>query len=551
MRLLPEMENKRYIMDVTVAQTVQSLGVKIKEKLVALDMLWVFLFGLLVRLWLITSHPSMYGGDSVLRMVHTDKIVIAYNLPLLQFLIFLVSKISSNPFMLRFLMALIGSVAGCGIYLLVTKLFDRNVARLSALLFSVNPFILVNSIVPYQEVLMLSLLFFAGYFLIRDSSSSDRYISSFFIGTACLTRYEGWMAALFIVAVTFLHGLNRTNLSINFKKVFYTTLLFCWVPVLWVILNKGLNPEGTFVLDTEFTFARLIRIPYIIAKTIYVSTPAVAFFGFIGLVIIVLSEKRKDKRLLAIAGFFLLFLTILTIWGHDYPPGSNLVTEREVQLPLSLFLICAAFGIDKIFKWVYSLIIEYTHDRIREGLVKRIITVLMLLIIISFPLKMSYDEVYSRSSEPGPKVSYLASQVIDRIMSKKEKALILAKEWPKSLIDAALQRRFGKSVYDEMNKAFKMGEELALPCDYQLLVASSKYGKNELISTHYYRNLSETDATKFLKKEGFKYMVLFSDFIPETQCEKFILSTYDGKKELLEKVGDETKYASIYLIRIP
>lgn len=552
MYLFLKMEAKGYIMDVTVAQTVHSLSVKIREKVVAFDLLWVFLFGLLVRLWLIISHPSMYGGDSILRMVHTDKIIIAYNLPLLQFFIFLVSKISSNPFVLRFLMTIIGAAAGCGIYLLAMKLFDRNVARLTALLFTINPFILVHSIMPYQEILMLASLFLAGYFLIRDKISRlDQYISSFFIGMACLTRYEGWMAASFIVAVTFLYKLNMTNWNINLKKAIYTTCLFCWVPILWFLWNKGLGPEGTFVLDNEFTFMRLIRVPYIVVKTIYVSTPAAAFLGFIGLVIMVFSEKRKDKRLLAIAGFFLLFLTILTIWGHDYPPGSNLVTERELHLPLSLFLICAAFGMDKVFKWVHNLIIEHVHNNTVKELTRRIVTVLMLLFIIAFPLKMSSDEIYSRISEQNSKVSYLASQVIDKVMNKKEKALVLAKEWSISVIGAALQRRFGENSHDSMNKALELGEEFALPRDYQLLVASSKYGKNELVSSHYYRSLSEADVAKFLKKEGFKYLVVFSDFIPESPHEELIIKTYDGKKELLEKIGTNAKYAEIYRVNIP
>lgn len=555
MCLFPKMEVKEYIMDVTVAQTVQSLSTKLKEKVVAFDLLWVFLFGLLVHLWLIISHPSLYGGDSILRMVHTDKIIIAYNLPLLQLFIFLASKISSYPFMLRFLMSLIGAVAGCGLYLLTMKLFDRNVARIAALLFIVNPFILVNSIVPYQEILMLALLFLAGYFLIRGKSRLDQYISSFFIGMACLTRYEGWMAASFIVAVTFLHKLNWTNWGVNLKKAIYTTCLFCWVPILWFLWNKGLGPGGTFVLDEEFTFVRLIRVPYIVVKTIYVSTPAVAFLGFIGLVIMVFSEKRKDKRLLAIAGFFLLFLTILTIWGHDYPPGSNLVTEREIHLPLSLFLICAAFGIDKVFKWVYNFINEYTREEYvrftQYKFVKRTVTVLMLLFIVPFLLKMSYDEVYSRISEQNTKLIYLASQFIDKTMKRDEKALVLAKGWPESVINTALQRKFGQNNPDAMANACKGRDQFALPRDYQILVASSKYGKNELISPYYYRNLNEAETVEFLKKERFKYLVVFSDFMPESPCEELILKTYEGKKELFEKVGTNVKYASIYRVSIP
>lgn len=532
-------------------KVLSSLKTLVKENIRFFDLSWIFLLGVLIRLWLIITNPGMYGGDTVFRAVNSDMIFVAYNLPLLQFLIYLTAKLSDLPFAIRALMILIGTAGGCGIYLLTSKLFDRTVARLAAILFITNPFLLVYSIVPYQEMLMVSLVLLAAYFFMREEKSHDKYLTSFFAGMACLTRYEGWIVVAVMAFIYILRKFDRNNWRSNFKTILHAGILFCWAPLLWIIWTGGINPEGTFVLEKGFTFGRLIRIPYVIIKTVYHSTPAIALTGLIGFIVLAFTEKRRDKKLLAIMGYFLLFLMILTIWGHDYPTGTNLVTEREIHIPICLFLICAAYGIVELFKWVYNISVINEPGKFQGTLVKGIVTIVMLLFIVSFPLKMAYDEVSVRSSDPGIRVSYSAAQFIDKTMKKDEKALVLAKEWPKSLIESDLQRRFGKDNPNEMSVARKIGDRFALPYDYQRLVVASKYGKNELISPFHYRNLNEAETVEFLKKQRFKYLVIFSDFIPEYPCEEFILKPFEGKKELLVKFGDEAKDASIYRVSSP
>ena len=123
---------------------------------------FVFLLDLGVRLWLIHAYPVVFGGDSIMRLANHDRILLAYQLPLLQLGVHYISLISENPLWIRYLMVLIGASAGLGFYLMTKELLGPNAAFYTALIFVTNPFVLAYSIVPYQEILMLGGLFSAS-----------------------------------------------------------------------------------------------------------------------------------------------------------------------------------------------------------------------------------------------------------------------------------------------------------------------------------------------------------------------------------------------------
>ena len=66
-------------------------------------------------------------------------------------------------------MSFIGAFAGVAFFLLSAKLVDRSTARFASLFFVFNPFLLVHSIVPYQEILMLLFLCLGLYCLLQPS----------------------------------------------------------------------------------------------------------------------------------------------------------------------------------------------------------------------------------------------------------------------------------------------------------------------------------------------------------------------------------------------
>src|SRR5688572_30523236 len=118
-------------------------------------LLSIFGAGLLLRLWLIWLSPAIYGGDPILRLVYHDRILLAYQLPLFQALIYAVTWISRDPFWVRLIVSVMGAVAGVFFYLLSRELLPSPAAGVAAFLFVCNPYLLHFSIVPYQEMAML------------------------------------------------------------------------------------------------------------------------------------------------------------------------------------------------------------------------------------------------------------------------------------------------------------------------------------------------------------------------------------------------------------
>src|SRR6476659_9352175 len=116
----------------------------------------VFISGLLLRLWLLHAYSIVFGGDTVLRLANRDHILLAYQLPMLQLLIYGISLVSHDLLPVRCLMALIGAAAGVGFYWMIRCFVSERNALIAALLFTMNPFLVEISIVPYQEPLMLA-----------------------------------------------------------------------------------------------------------------------------------------------------------------------------------------------------------------------------------------------------------------------------------------------------------------------------------------------------------------------------------------------------------
>src|SRR5262249_12312037 len=142
------------------------------------------------------------------------------------------------------------------------------------------------SIVPYQEILLLGLLFGAFYFALRGTqaplpngrgsvsrvrvlseprplgSGASRWMAAaVFLALACLTRFEAWAACPVLRAAWFSDG-PRTV-----RRAFPAAAMFGAAPIVWIAARHGLSPQGSFVLDRGITLARFARYTYLAAHT--------------------------------------------------------------------------------------------------------------------------------------------------------------------------------------------------------------------------------------------------------------------------------------------
>ena len=286
---------------------------------------------LLVRLWLILKFPIVFGGDSLLRLINRDRILISYQLPLLQSLIWAFTRFFTSVLSVRLLMAALGAFAAIAFYRFALDFVSERAALAGALLFGTNPFITPVSSVPYQEILLLGCLLLAlrSLFHRRDLSASV------WLGLACLTRFEAWVACPIFMITTWRRG----------RPLWQSALLFAWTPLLWLAFRRGLSEPGTFVLDRDFSFDRLYRIPFLAGHTAANATAATLALTALGAYTIFRERRYRDPRLRTLAALLGLFAFAILFSAHGEPPDVNrYVTTREIHIPLVLVTLVAAIG---------------------------------------------------------------------------------------------------------------------------------------------------------------------------------------------------------------
>lgn len=286
---------------------------------------------LLVRLGLIFSYPIVFGGDSMLRLMNSDRILISYQLPLLQAMIFTLSRFFSSLLSVRLLMAALSAFAAVAFYRFALDFASPRAALSAAMLFGTNPFITPVSIVPYQEILLLGCLLMALHKFFRKREVS----ASIWLALACLTRFEAWVACPVLAVVAWRRG----------RPLWKSALWFGWAPVLWLAFRRGLSEPGTFVLDRAFSLDRLYRLYYLVGHTLTNATVPTLALAAMGVYTVIRERGDRDPRLRTLAAILGLFAVAILFSAHGEPPDTNrYVTTREIHIPLVLVTLLAAIG---------------------------------------------------------------------------------------------------------------------------------------------------------------------------------------------------------------
>jgi hypothetical protein len=286
---------------------------------------------LLARVWLIFTFPIVYGGDSLLRLVNRDRILLSYQLPLLQSLIWAVTRISTNVLSVRLLMAALGAFAAVAFYRFAADFAGERAALAGALLFATDPFLTPVSSVPYQEILLLGCLLAALRSLFRGRDVS----AAVWLGLACLTRFEAWAACPVFAVVAWKRG----------RPLWQSALLFAWAPLVWLGFRRGLSEPGTFVLDGALSFGRLYRLPFLAWQTAANATAATLALAALGAYAVFREGRNRDPRLRALAALAAVFAIAILFSAHGVPPDLNrYVSTREIHIPLALVTLLAAMG---------------------------------------------------------------------------------------------------------------------------------------------------------------------------------------------------------------
>lgn len=284
----------------------------------------LFVLALAPRVFFVLAYPAVYGGDATARMARADELLLGYQLPLPQALVFLIRHLAPAPVWTRLAFAVIGALVPVALLLALRPSAGNPAAWNGAVLCALHPALLYYSIVPYQESLTIALLLLAAWAL----QSRRESLAGLLVSLACLTRYEAWIAVPLVMA-------PRLR-----ARPLRTLALFGAAPILWLLLWRGVSPAGTYVLDLDPLAPRLPRVLFLFSK----------LREYSGLAVLGLAAAGGGVALrarLARLGWGVAFLTAVGVAvvgaGHEFPPGSGQVSERLIHLPA--VAACALAGI--------------------------------------------------------------------------------------------------------------------------------------------------------------------------------------------------------------
>jgi hypothetical protein len=493
-----------------------------ETKLVPYHVPLLLALGFLIRVWLVHHHPIIFGGDSIVRLVNRDKILLSHQLPALQAAIHYLGFLSQDLLLVRYFMAVAGAVAGWGFYLMAGALLGRTAAFSAALFFATHPFLLAYSIVPYQEILMLAGLFFSFYFFF-----SEKWLfASLALGLACLTRYEAWTAAPVLAIAFALQGPSFTRRSAQ------AVLLFGWAPLVWLVHNAGLAPEGSYVLDLALPLDRFFRYLYLSWITVKFTPVPVLLLAAFGVWRFFSQGLFRSRRYLMLIAFVAIFLIAILFSGHgDQNPPDRYVSAREAHILDAVVLVLAGLGLTRLSRFRTPVIAAcllwgiFAADRF----------------------------VAAETSEPKTRLSYDLARYLDDHMRSGEHAVVLVKPVSAAMLEDYLGAATRRAGSPGRRKALEILAGINIsPPDFQRTLVHSRLAREQL-GTLASPLLTTNDQALFRDLGGSPppadaglpdWIAVWSDFQPSSPAEVQL------QQQVASKQPVEVLRAGVYSVAI-
>lgn len=445
-----------------------------------------------VKALLISLFPMVYGGDSVGRILHKDQILFSVWLPGLQAIVYFITRISDNLYLLRSLMALIATLAGGAFYFFIKKAFDGQTALWSLFFFLFSPIAIYLSLVPYQEMLFVTFSLFGLFFYQEAESKRHMILTSLFLGLACITRYEGWILA-FVMFFFFINRRSQANarsaISIGRRLLSVgsaaglSAILFGWAPLLVLASGRFSTPEqNPMLISLSASSLSLQYAAFFFKKLIIWSNPLL--FVLVGASIVL----GYGRSLVQVSPFgrdsvriFFMFVLAIVLLLFLIVSDNTRYNTRFVFLPSLILAIFAgrATSLLPLFR---------TDTRKRHVGIPKSISRIVGPGILLATLGIGIAPIYLITRNPEIRLPYEIASFLNGRLSQENRALLLCRLW---------------KDYPDI-----------FPLEYTRVVAQSGYDTSLILPP--FRAYQVSDAEIFLRERDIRYIVLFSNFSNET-----------------------------------
>jgi len=273
--------------------------------------------------------------------MYRDDILVAHWPPLTQVFTHYAYLITGSVFGVRIAFAVVTSFLGIAFFDFLTLFQDRKPAFYNALFLTLNPLIIFLSIVPYQEVLLLIFTFYTLVYLY----TSNYVLSAICFGLACLTRFEAWFLAPFILY--WLYDTRRRGQSL--LNLFGVASLYSLGFIAWFLINYFAYGHPLHFLKSygntdhlEYPNTYLKSVGEVLFWTVKYGGPMV----IVGLVAMV----RRPKEVIGHSRMLLLFFwyTLLLLFLIPAITEGYIVNQRVSIYNIVLISVYVYSGIELI-----------------------------------------------------------------------------------------------------------------------------------------------------------------------------------------------------------
>lgn len=250
----------------------------------------------------------------------------------------------------RFFSALFSSLSAIFIFLLAKELFNKRVALIALLLYTLNPASIQAAHFAVTEsllVLLLITIVLVSLKLLKKPTVSNYILAGFVYGLSLATKTSAVLFITPILAVHVLYLVKQTKffLFLQIKLIIFciagASIFFILSPYSfldWPNFYKSMQFESSVVTGAKkvtYTLQFTNSLPYIFQiKNLFWLMGPIALLSLVGIIKLLFDLRhRKNFKLLLFLSFPLIYFLIIGLWHAKF---------IRYQLPLIPFLVISA-----------------------------------------------------------------------------------------------------------------------------------------------------------------------------------------------------------------
>ena len=375
--------------------------------------------------------------------------------------------------------------------------------------------------------------------------------ASLFLGLACLTRYEAWV----ITAVAGLYYARTRSdgrsLTSHLQLVTKTMALFGWAPLLWILLHRGVSPQGTYVLEGPATWERLLRIPYIIAMALYHAGPIVGGLALLGLVTFWKRSlwAKPGIQMVILAAALLVVSLVFSAHGVE-PNPQRYVTDREAHWLVLFAFWAAALGLSGLKEsLVSSAKTSLSKTLTYPSNLGTVIHWLALVLVVVWGTFQTDRYIRRLLADQNLILDYAVAQHLEQNLSDGDVALVFAQPLPANSAQQYLDKVYSQGGTNALEIARQQLAELnSGPLDYSRIVVNTHVRKGQIVDGSKL-TVNASDTPSFVSQNHVRLAAVFSNYPAQEVNTSNLLDYLKQRSAQQVTLKDRDLQVSIYEVR--